>query len=984
LGSRQLKRALIPRSVVVLSALPLALLAQRQVDLVKAPVIALVADERVGPPVRHGIEQVAHALDGKGAKLQRAERVDAANAPTLIVAGRSTGSGAAARLLQSRKIDPPTGAESLLIHRVTDRGRDVWLITAPDDRGLMYALLDVADRIGWAENSAAPLSEVSDAREAPAVVERALSIYTMHRMAFERRFFDRPYWERYFDMLARNRYNSFVLIFGYENAGYFAPAYPYFFDVERFPEVRVEKFTAADQRRHVEALRQLISLAHGRGLNVTVGLWDHIYRGGVQAGGVDVEPGTPSPGIVTGLTQHNLMAYSQAALAKFVETFPDLDGVQFRMHGESGLEKEEMHDFWKGIYGVMKQHAPRMRFDARAKDFPDSLIDLAVDMGVNFRISTKYWAEQMALPFHPTHINRQNQFDRRHGYADLLRHPKRYDMHWQLWNGGTTRVLLWGDPEYVRRFAASSHLYDGQGYSVNEMLATKMASQPHDATPFELLARTYRYYDYEFERYWHFYQVFGRIGYNPDTPADVWRREFERRLGREAAPHIERALHRASWILPMITAYNFPYHRFPTTRGWPEKQRREDLPEYAKADPSDTEQFLSMTEAARHLMAGEDSAKIWPLESSRWFAQVAEKVMSEVDEAERRAGGRATRELQSTLVDLKILVHLSQYHSERAAGGMAYALWQLSHDLNTLDRAIAYEARAIDAWAAIVRVATGVYAPDLRMGLSRSGLTGHWRDELGALKEGLRALEQQRQAFRPVVETAAPAIAHVPVRRLRSDEDLQVHATVTGPRPIARVRISYHVGDRFRDAPLQQSGPFTYRARVPAAEFGRNFTYIIHATDEAGRATTWPSATRAPASLVIVSDDEDAPRVRHAAVTTAPAARPLRIVADVTDPSGVKWVRLRYRSVNQHEDYKTLEMRSTSTTDEYEAIVPAADVIARFDFMYFLEVMDRAGNGAIHPDLLTEQPYVIVRLERDVDRDRRTPPSRPSGRSLQR
>jgi hypothetical protein len=140
-------------------------------------------------------------------------------------------------------------------------------------------------------------------------------------------------------------------------------------------------------------------------------------------------------------------------------------------------------------------------------------------MGVKIRLNTKYWAEQVGLPFHPTHINKQNQHDRRHGYADLLRYPQRYDMQWQLWTGGATRVLLWGDADYARRFAESTHIYDGGGFEVNEMLATKMASHPHDMKPFELLRPQYRYYDWEFERYWHFFQVFGRLGYNPRANA---------------------------------------------------------------------------------------------------------------------------------------------------------------------------------------------------------------------------------------------------------------------------------------------------------------------------------------------------------------------------------------------------------------------------------------------------------------------------------
>jgi hypothetical protein len=48
-----------------------------------------------------------------------------------------------------------------------------------------------------------------------------------------------------------------------------------------------------------------------------------------------------------------------------------------------------------------------------------------------------------------------------------------------------------------------------------------MEAQPHDRKPFELLNAKYRHYDYEFERYWHFFQAFGRVGYDPSTPAEV-------------------------------------------------------------------------------------------------------------------------------------------------------------------------------------------------------------------------------------------------------------------------------------------------------------------------------------------------------------------------------------------------------------------------------------------------------------------------------
>ena len=86
-----------------------------------------------------------------------------------------------------------------------------------------------------------------------------------------------------------------------------------------------------------------------------------------------------------------------------------------------------------------------------------------------------------------------------------------------------------------------------------------------------------------------------------------------------------------------------------------------------------------------------------------------------------------------------------------------------------------------------------------------------------------------------------------------------------------------------------------------------------------------------------------------------------------SDSSGIQWLRLRYRSVTQYQDYRTLRMVSTEEVSHYalyEVTIPAEHVAAEWDFMYFFEVMDNAGNGRIYPDLEKEAPYVIVPLER--------------------
>ncbi len=841
--------------------------------------VSLVASEVTAESVRHGLGKLRLALHHKGVPVMDAAALANATNETVVVAGLASGEGEAAKLVAEYKLTPSKEAESLLIRRLNRDGKILVLVAGADARGLMYALLDVADRVGWATSEEHPFSEVRDADEKPFTPERALSLYTFNRAYWESRFYDEAYWAVYLDVLAKNRFNSLVVIFGYENGGFLAPCYPYFFDVEGFPGVGMVGITPGEQRRNLAALNRLIQMAHDRGVRFTVGIWDHIYRGGVQGGGIpgaDDATKRPVPGLVWGVTAENLVSYTKAALARFVQQVPALDAIQFRMHDESGLKNDEQESFWQDVFRMMKAEAPNLRLDLRAKGLPDSVIQSALDAGVPFRITTKYWMEQMGLPFHPTHINKQNQLDRRHSYADMLRYPQRYKMHWRLWNGGTSRVLLWGDPDCARRFAESAQLYDGDGFEVNEPLCTKMEAQPHDARPFDLLKPSHRYYEYEFERYWHFFQVFGRVGYNPGTPKEVWQSEFEKRFGKEAAPFIEKGLHQASWVLPRIVASCYPYSAFPMTRGWAEKQRLGDLPEYAKAEDSDIQQFTSFDEEARLLIEGGETAKLRPADNVRWFAQTVADINAQVAGAEQGIGRDRNEEFDSTITDLKILANLALFHSRRIPAAVSYRLFERTKDPNALDEAIAQERSAIDAWRQLVAAAGDFYAEDLMMGVRSASLCGHWKDELAALEKGLVTLERDRRDFKP--------------------------------------------GGESRIAPRHR----------PAAAIG----------------------------------DGAAPSVIHPPATTAPADKPLVITAQIRDPAGVKWVRLRYRSVNQHQDYRTMPMLATGEKDQYRAVIPTEHINTPWDLMYFIEAMNTQGNGRIYPDLNTATPYVVVKLQR--------------------
>lgn len=848
------------------------------------PEVSIVTDPAPGLAATHGLVALTDALHRKKVSFEQVASLDQARGEWLIVAGLASGKGAAAGLLKKSGYAVPDVPEALTIRKTVWTSKPAWVVSGADDRGLMYGLLDVADRVGWSTDEADAMSEVDETTEKPDVVQRGLSIYTMNRAYWESRFYDEAYWEKYLDMLAKNRFNSLVVIFGYENGGFLAPPYPYFFDVEKFADVRMVGITKEEQRRNLSALNHLIDMAHARGIDFTVGIWDHIYRGGVQGGGIPgtkTPPDQPIPGLVWGLNADNLTAYTKEALAKFVSLVPDLDGIQFRMHNESGLKKGEQVSFWSDVFKMMKKTAPRLRLDLRAKELPQQVIQSALDVGLNFRIATKYWMEQMGLPYHPTKTNPERSAIR-HSYAYLLHYPRQYKMHWRLWNGGTSRILLWGDPEYVRRFAESTHLYDGDGYEVNEPLATKMEAQPHDAKPFDLLNPEYRYYDYEFERYWHFFQVFGRVGYNPDVSPEIWNREFARRFGKKTGPLVAEALHQASWILPRIITSSYPYRLFPMTRGWAEKQRLGDLPVFARAELSDMQQFANFDEEAQIRIEGGETARMLPSLNSLWFKQTSLELDKLIGQAEKSMRDKENKEFKSTIVDLKILSNLALYHSRRIPAAVSYRIFERTQNVSALDEAIAYERQAMEAWRQIVVAADGVYTDNLMMGVCVADLCGSWKDELVALENGIRKLEEKRKS-------------------------LPLETDVNKPTPVKTA---------------------SYIESVSDIDFDKLF------------------------------------QVTHEKVTRLPVGQPLVITARITAPAGVKWVRLRYRSVNQEFEYETLPMEKTDGKNSYQAVVPAAQINPEWDFMYFIEMMDNNGHGRIYPDLNKETPYTFVSLIR--------------------
>ena len=873
------------------------------------PAISIVRDESdpvvKQPPVEWAVQYLQNTLTARGVTVQLRGQIEQVppGQECIFVAG--PGSNPARQALATVGISLPDGPECLALARGKIGTRPVLVAAGSDGRGLMYAVLELADRVRFADDPLAGLKTMKPVSEQPANTIRSVMRAFVSNVQDKPWFNDRAFWQSYLTMLATHRFNRFNLALGlgYDfTTGitdcYFHFAYPFLVSVPGY-DVRAVPLPDAERDRNLDMLRFISEETERRGLHFQLGLWTHAYKW------------TDSPHanyLIEGLTPETQASYCRDALRTVLQACPAIRGVTIRTHGESGVPEGE-YGLWRKIFGGAAQCGRRVEIDLHAKGVNHQMINAALDTGLPVTVSPKFWAEHMGLPYMqgairalempPKDAPKEGFFAlstgsrsfMRYGYGDLLTEDRRYGVLHRIWPG-TQRMLLWGDPQMAADYGRVSSFCGSQGVELFEPLAFKGRKGSGLPGGRNAYAETSLEPALDFEKFSCTYRVWGRNIYNPDGEPDGWQRELRQQFGSAAKPLVG-ALASASRILPLVTVAHCPSAA--NNNYWPEMYTNiaivaEQNPEPYSDTPSprrlgtvsplDPEFFSGIDEFAGELIAGERSGKYSPACVAGRLEEAADLATLQLKEAKSKVHDPDSPEFRRVAIDIPIQAGLGRFFAARFRAGVLYALYLRSGHRPALQAAIQWNRSARSAWAEFAVTAKTPYLPDITYG-PEFFQRGQWLDRLPAIDRDTADLEKLLEQSPADEQKLDPKVIEQAMQAVLSKSQDNEYSLPAG----------FH---------------------TPPATFQRG--------------------------------------------------KPFPVVARLTGSTAITGLRLRYRHVNQAETWQSSEMEQSG--DDYHAVIAAEFTDSPFPLQYYFQIRIQSGNAWLYPGLEHRwrgQPYFFIR-----------------------
>ena len=838
-----------------------------------------------------------------------------------------------------------------------------------DERGLMYACLDLAEQFTLHQ----VLDEVPEKQAAPELLTRGLHTFLHNPESEQGWLYDPQFWQTYADSLAWDRYNRFNLIYGHQSP-HLIPIYTFMLDDldGEFPEIQIKDLQPDERANNLKALQMASSAMASRGIDFFLGIWNS--RPWKTKNGVwETQPtrvsGTDDLGMLT--------TYTRKGFIRLMELCPDIRGIQLRMNIESGIADQRF--FVQAFVPALKELRARgreIKVELRNWGLHPDTIEAFRQSGADIVVSTKYFAEHQGMPYQPP-VTRGS-----YSYDSFLRKDKPFPFQWHVWNLGTHRLFNWGDPDYARRFALSCHLGDGVGFEVTPPGSQKGYSQWGYVLPGAWKDREDLPAQWDFKRYWFFHMSFGRMAYDIHTSDAVFQHQIALRTTEEAAPLVFEAYRAASQVISYLISQRMDD---PNMYVWPEIDAGGPIDHNIIAPPGEETLFATAQEYGRSLVAKQTTAKLSPFDCARDLDGFAQSIEEPLTKLAAAPGLENSLEYQTIRVDFAALAALARYQAAKSRATGYLSLFYTTGDRSFLDQAEAEAREGIRLWDDLCEE-TKVYYEKLHFGPSG----GHWKDNKPLVEYDLHRILRVREIFdqfglfthgfdfgpswmgRQPTRAATglepePRFTEIDIQSAYNPEKGYGWTKTAGLRMFSFGQVPHTLiwgvhfiqpGEEYDLAALETmpldgltqryvmaETPHTFQVDLPdgayevtliapavtrarmhfsvdgtALELGGETpeavkTFVeVHGgklTVEAGGASVW--------SLAGITIRPRAPQIAHLVPQGARAEEDLKITATATAPDGISGMRLRYRLASGWEE---IAMKGDGTV--FQGIIPAA------------------------------------------------------------
>ncbi|MEM9673606.1 MAG: glycoside hydrolase family 20 zincin-like fold domain-containing protein [Bacteroidota bacterium] len=549
---------------------------------------------------------------------------------------------------------------------------------------------------------------------------------------------DLSYWEDFLNMMVENRFNALTL--------WNLHPFNYLIRPTNFPEAT--GFSDEELADWQQFWRSLFAMAKERGIRTYIINWNIFvspefadsYGGALYSKG--------ETHFTDGDTSATVKQYTKECVTQVINEYPNLTGLGITlgegMGGMTPLEREQwiLDTFMEGIRAADREIEFIHRLPLSAGTGSDGSTDPAVERMTRASLDTLSGVKKpilTELKFNWSHAFSSPKLVKVHGgditdtYWNPM--PENYRLAWMMRNEDFF-TLRWGQSDFIREhIRRNGHEYVA-GYYVGSECYIPAVNYFDKITP----AATYAH-----QRQWLFYQLWGRLLYQPETSDQLFIDSFTRRYG-EVGSTLFDAMRLASNVpLQIASFYNGNWDFTLYSEGMLALSNGQTSPitteQLISRDPLEPN-YLSIPDFVTLIQSGEriPAGKTSPLalaDSMEAISQQALQLVQSIDTTNNDT-------LRYEVADVMAWAHLGQYVAEKLRAATALHTYRQTRTAEEKTKAVQHLQQAVAHWEGLVEVTDPLYRSVPLVHLNGQENTNfHWNRYTDAIRQEANDLANQ-------------------------------------------------------------------------------------------------------------------------------------------------------------------------------------------------------------------------------------------------